>query len=126
MQGVVSGVVPYILTDQLTLSQPGGADYGLACLLSSRSMNFFSFFLDRPEYTRKFLAHFVKSRTYLRLKAQIIRMKEEITEKLLKSKKKRQAAQAKKAAKTNTAVKPTSSNIGMTARDFKQRAYFST
>ena len=31
-----------------------------------------------------------------------------------------------KAAKTNTAVKPTSSNIGMTARDFKQRAYFST
>ena len=98
----------------------------MALLACFPEVNDFFFFLDRPEYTRKFLAHFVKSRTYLRLKAMIIRRKEEITEKLLKSKKKRQAAQAKKAAKTNTAVKPTSSNIGMTARDFKQRAYFST
>jgi hypothetical protein len=45
-------------------------------------------------------------------------MKEELTEKLLRNKKKRDEARAKKG------LKIANSQIGMTTRDFKQRSYF--
>jgi hypothetical protein len=74
--------------------------------------------IGRPEYSRKFLAHFSKTRTYIRLKAQTIRIKEDQEEKLKLAKLKRAEKQAKNG--TNLAV---ANYQNFSVRDHCQRAY---
>ena len=74
--------------------------------------------IGRPEYSRKFLAHFSKTRTYIRLKAQTIRIKEDQDEKLKLAKLKRAEKQAKNG--TNLTV---ANYQNFTVRDHCQRAY---
>ena len=84
----------------------------------------FLIFIDRPEYSETFLAHFSKTRTYIRLKAQIIRMKEDHVEKLRLSRAKRDASKLKRGKTVNkkTALSCEIRN-NMTVRDYSQRAY---
>ena len=74
--------------------------------------------IGRPEYSRKFLAHFSKTRTYIRLKAQTIRIKEDQEEKLKLAKLKRAEKQAKNG--TNLTV---ANHQNFSVRDHCQRAY---
>ena len=74
--------------------------------------------IGRPDYSRKFLAHFSKTRTYIRLKAQTIRIKEDQEEKLKLAKLKRAEKQAKNG--TNLAV---ANYQNFSVRDHCQRAY---
>ena len=74
--------------------------------------------IGRPEYSRKFLAHFSKTRTYIRLKAQTIRIKEDLEEKLKLAKLKR----AEKQAKNGTNIR-VANNQDFSVRDHCQRAY---
>ena len=74
--------------------------------------------IGRPEYSRKFLAHFSKTRTYIRLKAQTIRIKEELEQKLKLAKEKRTEKQAQNGKTLNVAR-----NQDFSVRDHCQRAY---
>ena len=74
--------------------------------------------IGRPEYSRKFLAHFSKTRTYIRLKAQTIRIKEDQEEKLKLAKLKRLEKQAKNGTNMRGA-----NHQDFSVRDHCQRAY---